>query len=65
MERQSFWAKFRYLALGRSNHEIAEALGVGTTTVRSHVSSILRKLNLGNRTQAALYAIEAGLTAPE
>jgi NarL family two-component system response regulator LiaR len=55
----------RYLALGRSNQEIADALGVGTTTVRSHVSSILRKLNLENRTQAALYAIEAGLTASE
>lgn len=55
----------RHLALGQSNQEIAEALGVGTTTVRTHVSSILRKLNLENRTQAALYAIEAGLTASE
>lgn len=55
----------RNLALGRSNQEIGDALGVSTTTVRTHVSSILRKLNLENRTQAALYAIEAGLTAPE
>lgn len=55
----------RQLALGRSNQEIAEALSVGTTTVRTHVSSILRKLELENRTQAALYAIEAGLTAAE
>jgi NarL family two-component system response regulator LiaR len=55
----------RYLASGRSNQEIADMLGVGTTTVRTHVSSILRKLNLANRTQAALYAIEAGLTTSE
>jgi DNA-binding NarL/FixJ family response regulator len=55
----------RQLALGRSNHEIAKALSVSTTTVRTHVSSILRKLELENRTQAALYAIEAGLTGSE
>lgn len=55
----------RQLALGRSNQEIAAALSVSTTTVRTHVSSILRKLDLENRTQAALYAIEAGFTASE
>lgn len=55
----------RQLALGRSNQEIAEALVVGTTTVRTHVSNILRKLGLENRTQAALYAIEAGLSPLE
>ncbi len=55
----------RLLALGQSNQEIADTLGVGTTTVRTHVSNILRKLNLENRTQAALYAIEIGLTASE
>lgn len=51
----------RELARGRSNQEIAKVLGVSTTTVRSHVSSILRKLKLENRTQAALYAIDIGL----
>lgn len=53
----------RQLAAGQSNQEIADALGVSTTTVRTHVSSILRKLDLENRTQAALYAIEHGLTS--
>lgn len=51
----------RELGLGHSNQEIAAALSVSTTTVRTHVSSILRKLELENRTQAALYAIQAGL----
>lgn len=55
----------RQLALGRSNQEIADVLSVGTTTVRTHVSSILRKLGLENRTQAALYAIESGLADPD
>lgn len=55
----------RQLASGRSNQEIGDALGVSTTTIRTHVSSILRKLNLENRTQAALYAIEKGLTLSE
>lgn len=55
----------REIARGHSNQEIAEILGVSTTTVRSHVSSILRKLELENRTQAALYAVEAGLVGSE
>lgn len=55
----------RQLVLGRSNQEIADELSLGTTTVRTHVSSILRKLELENRTQAAIYAIEKGLTTSE
>ena len=51
----------RKLAEGGSNQEIADSLAISTTTVRSHISSILRKLELSNRTQAALYAIDAGL----
>jgi NarL family two-component system response regulator LiaR len=39
-----------------SNKEIAEHLGIGANTVRTHISNILRKLNLSNRTQLALYA---------
>lgn len=54
-----------HLATGLSNQEIADALGVSVTTVRTHVSSILRKLNLENRTQAALYAMNAGLASSE
>ena len=49
------------LADGASNKEIAIRLGIGLTTVRTHVSSILRKLDLENRTQAALYARSQGL----
>jgi len=55
----------RCLAQGLSNQEIAETLGVEKTTVRSHVNSILSKLNLANRTQAALYAVEMGLGPPK
>jgi two-component system, NarL family, response regulator LiaR len=49
------------LAQGWSNQEIAERLVVRERTVRSHVSSILAKLHLANRTQAALYALRSGL----
>jgi NarL family two-component system response regulator LiaR len=51
----------RHLAQGLSNQEIAEALVIGEGTVRTHVSSILSKLHLANRTQAALYALREGL----
>jgi len=53
----------RLVAQGWSNREIAERLGIGETTVRTHVSSILSKLNLGTRTQAALYALREGLAS--
>lgn len=51
----------RLLARGMSNQEIAGALVVGEATVRSHVSSILGKLHLASRTQAALYALREGI----
>jgi NarL family two-component system response regulator LiaR len=51
----------RLVARGLSNQEIAEALTIGEQTVRSHVSSILAKLHLANRTQAALYALRQGI----
>lgn len=44
-----------------SDAEIARALGLRTTTVRSHVSSILARLRVADRTQAALLARAAGL----
>ena len=48
----------RLLAQGQSNQEIAQNLNISATTVRSHVSSILAKLGVDNRTQAALIARE-------
>jgi two-component system, NarL family, response regulator LiaR len=49
------------LARGRSNRQIALELGVGEETVKSHVSSILAKLNLVDRTQAAIFGLQQGL----
>jgi len=51
----------RLLARGQSNDEIARSLSISATTVRSHVSSILLKLGVANRTQAALAARERGV----
>lgn len=51
----------RLLAQGQSNQEIAQNLNISMTTVRSHVSNILMKLNVSNRTQAALVAQERRL----
>lgn len=52
----------RLVAQGLTNQEIAESLVIGVGTVRTHVSNILAKLHLANRTQAALYALREGLT---
>jgi NarL family two-component system response regulator LiaR len=54
----------RLIARGLSNQEIATILVVHERTVAKYVSSILEKLQLANRTQAALYAIREGLTEP-
>ncbi len=51
----------RLIAEGRSNHEIADALFVSEKTVKSHVSNILSKLHLADRTQAAVYAWREGV----
>jgi two-component system, NarL family, response regulator LiaR len=50
----------KLVARGLSNQQIAAQLVVGETTVRTHVSNILGKLQLASRTQAALYALRQG-----
>jgi two-component system, NarL family, response regulator LiaR len=51
------------IAQGRSNKRIALELGVAEKTVKTHVSHIFSKLDLTDRTQAALYAVRHGLAA--
>ncbi len=51
----------RLIAQGLTNQEIAEKLTISERTVGKHVSNILDKLHLANRTQAALYALRRGL----
>jgi NarL family two-component system response regulator LiaR len=55
----------RLVAKGMSNKEIAGKLFVSEPTVRTHVSNILMKLDLPNRTQAALYALRKGIASEE
>ncbi len=53
----------RLVAKGLSNDDIASQLVVSERTVRTHVSNILGKLHLANRTQAALYALREGIAS--
>jgi len=54
----------RMVAGGKANKQIAAELVISERTARTHVSNILRKLNLSSRTQAALWAVREGL-APD
>jgi NarL family two-component system response regulator LiaR len=53
----------KLVAQGLPNQDIADKLFVSERTVRAHVSNILGKLHLANRTQAALYALREGLAS--
>jgi len=50
-----------HVSEGKTNREIAAALFLGEGTVRNYVSSILKKLQLTNRAEAAAYAVEHNL----
>jgi two-component system, NarL family, response regulator LiaR len=51
----------RHIALGRSNHEIGEALHISNETVKTHVGNILSKLQVENRSQAIVQSLKRGL----
>ena len=53
----------RLVAQGLSNQQIGERLFLSERTIRNHVSNILGKLHVANRTQAALYALREGLVS--
>lgn len=51
----------RHVALGLSNREIGTSLGISIETVKEHVQNILRKLDVNDRTQAAVWAVRRGV----
>ena len=53
----------RLVAEGLTNQEIADRLVISERTARNDVGNILSKLHLANRTQAALYAIQQGISS--
>jgi len=55
----------RLVAQGKSNREIAEVLVISEKTAKAHISNILGKLGLDDRTQMAVYAIKHGLVNPD
>ena len=58
-------AVLNLIAKGRTNQQIAQELNIAEATVRTHVSHILDKLGVGNRVEAALHALRAGVATLE
>lgn len=52
---------FDHLIVGRKNPEIADLIGIGETTVRTHVANIIDKLGLRDRTHVVVYALKRGI----
>jgi len=55
----------RLLAQGHTNREISQRLAFSVSTVKNHVQQIIAKLDVSDRTQAAVRAVEIGLIDPE
>ncbi len=51
----------RHVSMGLSNREVGKSLGISVETVKEHVQNILRKLDVNDRTQAAVWALKQGL----
>lgn len=51
----------RLIALGGTNKEIAQKVGISEKTVKNHISNIFQTLHVNNRTQAAIYALDKGI----
>jgi DNA-binding NarL/FixJ family response regulator len=62
---ESIWSReelvLKQLALGLTNKEIAQSLGISYETVKEHVQHILRKIGVSDRTQAAVWAVRRNL----
>jgi DNA-binding NarL/FixJ family response regulator len=50
-----------YAKVGKSNKEIAHSLGITEQTVKNHMTSLFRKMDVTNRTQAVMFALQRGL----
>ncbi len=51
----------QHISMGLSNREVGKSLGISVETVKEHVQNILRKLDVNDRTQAAVWAVKRGL----